>query len=179
MPPASQSVLFSSDDDVVSLLSQLGLDARLDDQDAGGQAAFLSRAHNWATGRILFYCAPFYDASAMASSWLVNEWASVLATFWVCVRRVNPLPDVIRQLVYGGDGLGEGVMGDLKDVREGRAQIPDVGARNVPWPAYSNVRVDPRFRVRQVRVIRQTSEGTPTRYPQPTDLFAENSVEPF
>jgi hypothetical protein len=185
--PSAQANLYCSTADVVALLSQLGVDARLDDDGSGsvsgGELAVLTQLVNYATARVKFYCAVHYDDADLATSWLVNEWATVIAAHRLSLRRCNPVPSCLRELMYGAAGEGarpgdRGVMGDLEDVRAQRAQIPDIGYRNVPWPAWSNVTVDPRYRVRQIRVQRPISERTPTQYGQDADWSSEFAWEP-
>jgi hypothetical protein len=177
--PTVPATLFCSESDVQSLLSDLGVDLRTDDLDAGGRAAFFARATAWATQRVQFHCQGLYDAPSLAASYLVNEWATVLATYFACVRRGNPAQMSIRELLYGAEGTEDkGVMGDLEEVRAGRAQIPDVGQRNGSGLAWSNVTVDPRYRLRQIRVQRPISERTPTQgYTQSVDQSSENAWE--
>ena len=92
---------------------------------------------------------------------------------FVCVRRCNPLPDSVRELAHGdGSETNRGAVGDMMDVRRGMASL-DVGSRNVEWPAWSNVRVDPRYRVRQARVQRSLSEQTPRQSPVAPDWGSE------
>lgn len=176
MAPTPQAELFCEQGDVIALLSQVGVDARLDDDADGVVSAaeleFLDTARNWATARVKYYCGALYDSADLATSYLVAEWATALASFYVCVRRVNPCPDSIHELVFGRPGTEDrGVMGDLKEVRAGVGRIPDIGYRNVPWPAWSVVRADPRYRFRQLRVVKSSSERTPTQYPQTVDWF--------
>lgn len=184
MPPPPLPVLFCSEQDIQDLMSVLGEQARLDDLDTGAggltveSARALQKAQSYATTRVLFYAVQRYDATALASSWLVNEWSTVIACHWLCCRRANGVPDSLHELMYGdGKATNRGVMGDLADIRAERAIIPDVGTRNVPWFSWSNVRVDPRYRVRQVRVERPLSERTATQYPQNVDWPSEGASE--
>ncbi len=181
MSLSSQPNLYCTDDDIVFLLSELGVDARLDDDGDGslsvGEQAFLLQARNYATARVKFYCQVHYDDADLATSWLVNEWATIIAAHRICVRRVNPVPDSIHALLFGTGDPDRGVMGDLLDVRDQKAQIPDIGYRHVPWPAWSNVTVDPRYRLKQIRVQRPISERTPTEYSQSIDWSSEMTWE--
>lgn len=181
--PAALGTLFCSAADVATLLSQLGVDARLDDDASGtvsaGELAFLTTLLSYATERVKFYCCPHYDAADLATSWLVNEWATIIATHRLCLRRVNPVPDSVRDLMFGTPETDDrGVLGDLKAVQSQAAQIPDIGYRTVPWPAWSNVTVDPRYRVRQIRVQRPISERTVPNYSQAVDHAAEFFFDP-
>ena len=185
--------LFCTPDDALSLLSELGLTLRASDAEAppatyaeltDAEKARVTRAITYATERVKLFCCPHYDAADLLTSWLVNEWATVIAAHRLCARRLNPTPQALHELMFGeahmrvrSGGQNRGVMGDLADVRSGAAQIPDVGRRNAPWLAWSNVTVDPRYRLRQIRVQRPISEGTPTQYAQDVDWRAENSWE--
>lgn len=183
MAPAAQQNLYTSADDVAALLSALGRDARLDDDFSatldGDESPFLLQCREWATAQVKFYCQPHYDDAELSASWLANEWATVLAAVRLCSRRLNAVPDSLRALCYGDiKGDDQGVMGDLRDVRRGRAKIPET-ARRTPddGPAWSNVTVDPRYRLRQLRVQRPISEQTPAQYPQTVDWRAEHTLE--
>lgn len=178
----AQPNLFTTQADVEQLLSVVGVTARLDDDDTGAVSApeqlAMEQARNYATARVKFYCVKKYDDLDLAASWMANEWATVIAAHWICTRRGNPVPDSIKELMYGdGTANNRGVMGDLADVRAGKATIPDIGTRNVEWPAWSNARVDPAYRLRQIRIQRPISEKTPTQYPQSVDWGAERTIE--
>ena len=178
MTLAAQANLYCTQLDIQHLLSVVGTTARLDDDDTGtittDQQLGMQQAMNYATARVKFYAQPRYDDIGLASSWMANEWATVIATHWLCTRRGNPVPDSLKELMYGdGTAANRGVMGDLSEVRKGIGKIPDIGTRNVEWPAWSNMRVDPAYRLRKIRVERPISENTPTQYPQQIDRGAE------
>ncbi len=183
MSLATQANLYTTQADVEHLLSVVGVAARLDDDDDGtvgptDEQLAMDQARNYATARVKFYCVARYDDLDLATSWMVNEWATVIAAHWICTRRGNPVPDSIKELMYGdGTAANRGVMGDLADVRADKAKIPDIGTRNVEWPAWSNARVDPAYRLRQIRIQRPISERTPTQYPQNVDWGAEHTHE--
>ena len=176
MAPAAQANLYATEDDIRLLLSDLGLDALLDDDDSGtveaGEQSPMTRAVNLGTARVKLYCQPRYADEELAESWAVNWWATVLAAWFLVGRRNNPRPDALRELVEGSPD-NPGVMTELREVRAGQLQIPDIGTRNVDWPAWSNIRVDARYRYRQARVQRYLSEGTPTQFTRPVDHGGE------
>jgi hypothetical protein len=178
--PTAQTNLYCTDADVEGLLSALGVRSRLDDDQSGAvetdESARLRQAREYATARVKFYALVHYADEKLASSWLVNDWATTIAAYWLSARRLNTVPDSLRELYEGSDGKG-GVLGDLEAVRKKTMIIPDIAFRNVDWPAWSNVTVDPRYRVRQIRVQRQISEKTPTQYPQTVDVIAERTLE--
>lgn len=175
----AQANLYCSEQDIQNLLSASGELARLDDDGDGaggpgpsgtGSAGFLQAA-NYATARVKFYCLQHYEDADLASSYLVNEWASIIAAAWLCARRGNPVPESIDRLLHGDGAKDGGAMGDLADVRAKRATIPDIGYRFQDCPAWSNVRLDARYRVKQVRVEQVNSQRTPTQYAQAVDQY--------
>lgn len=150
MPPLTQANLYCSSDDVETLLSSLGVDVRQDDDDDGspdsvGGIPIIDQALNWGTAQVKFYCATRYDDSELVKSWLVNSWATILAAVFLCSRRLNSIPNSVHMLAYGDREGGafqrgvhgnQGVMGDLRAVRAGAAQIPDINLRNEDTPAF-------------------------------------------
>lgn len=175
MPPAALPFLYCTEDDVQSLLSPAGETGRLDDDAVGSinpqQQGWLTKAISWATARVNFYCASKYATADLATSWVVNNWAVVLACDWLSRRRGNPSPF--------GD-LVEEVMQDLKDIRSGEAQFSDIGLRTAAWPAWSNVRVDQLYALRKIRVerVQGMSELTPALSPN-NDIRSRFIIEPF
>ena len=181
-PAANPSVLFCTESDVQAILSIDGEQAALDDDGNGvvdaTEQARISLGINYATARIMAYCQGLYDVGDMANSWLVNEWAAILAAYWTRCRRGNPVPESLKELVFGdGSEENKGVMGELAAVKKQQLQLDGIGYRNVPWPAWSNVRVDTRYRLRQARVERPISEPTPPQYSQNVDWAAEYTFE--
>jgi hypothetical protein len=179
--PTAQTYLYCTAADVEGLLSALGVRSRLDDDQSGtedaDESAYMQQAREYATQRVKFYCMPHYDDASLYGSWLVNDWATTIAAWWLSIRRGNAPTDALKELYQGSDGKS-GVMGDLKAIREKKMLIPEIGFRHPDWPAWSNVTTDVRFRVRQVRVQRLISEDSPTEYAQTTDLISERSLEP-
>lgn len=176
MALASQSVLFCTDEDVEGLLSVLGVQARADDDmaapgsDTARMAASKLQARNYATARVKFYCQPRYRTEDLGTSWLANDWATALAAAWLCSRRGEDPPKALAE-------LAKAAIDDMAEVRAGRAHVPDIGTANPDWPAWSNVTLDARYRVRQARVQRPISEPTPASYPQSPDYRAEGTQE--
>lgn len=176
MPPTPLLNVYCTEADIQSLLSQDGEVGRLDDWASGSidsaQRCYLTQAINWASARVNFYCAAKYTTADLATSWIVNQWATVLACDWLSRRRGNPSPF---------SDLLEDVMQDMKDIRSGEAQFSDIGLRTAAWPAWSNVRVDTRFPLRKIRVERVPgmSEMTNAPYPKNDDLIAPYIPPPF
>jgi len=181
-PAAAPSVVFCTEADVQAILSVDGeleaLDDNADGEIDGPEAGYMTQGINYAAARIMAYCQGLYDVTDMTHSWLVNEWASILAAHYVRCRRGNPVPESLKELVFGdGSENNKGVMGELAAVQRQELQLDGIGYRNVPWPAWSNIRVDSRYRLRQARVERPISEQTPTQYAPNIDWFAEFCFE--
>lgn len=176
MPPAALTYTYCTSADVVALLSVYGVDARLDDDSSGTvtpeELAYLTtNLVNYATSKVNLYAQQLYDSSDLANSWLVNEWATVIACQRLCLRRANPVPKSI-------EALYEEAVETLVQVRGQQAYIPDIPLRNSQMPTWSNVRVDPWYRVRQIRLERPLSERTPDQFPRNTDWFSNIYTEP-
>lgn len=176
MPPTPLQFVYCTEDDLQSLLSPDGETGRVDDQATGSinptQAGYVTQAIQWATARVNFYCGSKYATADLATSWVVNNWAVVLACDWLSRRRGNPSPF--------GDMVEE-VMSDLKAIRSGEAQFSDIGLRTAAWPAFSNVRVDALYALRKIRVERVNgmSEMTPVPYSGNNDLRSRFIIEPY
>ena len=173
--PAPLALLYCVQADVESLLSSQGVLGRLDDQFTGvvtpTEQNAMTNALNYATSKVNYYLQPLYAVTDLATSWLVWEWAVVIAAAWLAGRRGNPVPDSLKK-------NADGCIKDMEDVRKGFQQLPDIGYRTPGWPAWSNVRVDPRYRLRQIRVETPISENTPVSgYSQNQDWQAMLTFE--
>lgn len=175
MTLASQSLLFCTDEDAEDILSVLGVQARTDDDaafaglDSEAVARIKLKLRNRATARVKFYCGARYANEDLATSWLVNDWASTIYAALLCARRGEDVPKPVAEAM-------EEAIKQMEDVRAGRAHIPDIGTANPDWPSWSNVTVDPRYRVRQIRVQRALSERTPRQHPQAVDWRSEGAA---
>lgn|GEM_PF-1784958 len=163
----AQANLYCNETDVQNLLSSIGELARLDDDGTGsvtnGSAGWIQAA-NYATARVLAFCQRRYDDIDLATSYMVNEWATVIAAHWLCSRRGNPVPESLQALLAS-------TKEDLQAVKAGSLDVPQIGTRNADKPKWSNVRIDGRYATKQIRVERNNSETTPAQYPQTVDQF--------
>ena len=147
--------VYCTSDDIAILLSIIGEQDRLDDWNTGvltpTQQGYMTAIIGWASAKVNFYCAQLYDLSDLATSSWVNGITTIIATQMLCGRRANPVPGSIGAMY-------KEAMQDLVLVRTSAVQIPDIGYRDVAWPAWSAVRVDPMYRLRQQRIERPISE---------------------
>lgn len=125
-------------------------------------AGLMTKACQFATGRIQLYCLPRYDDNQLANSWSVNQWAITIAARWLSIRLYRAAPEQI-QAAY------EETMEELKAVRAGELQLDNCGPRTSEWPFMSNVTLDLGYTYRKVRVEPTISEPTVTQYPQAVD----------
>lgn len=173
--PTALTTLYVTQDDMEALLSSEGVDLRLDDNaDGSVSAAELDRlttqARNYATAQVNRFLTGRYDAADLATSWVINEWATYLACNWLSRRRGNP--GLFKAEV-------EEAIKDMKEIRSGASNLEDIPARNPAWPTWSNVRVDQNYRLRKIRVERPLSEREPTSgKPQQRDIWADVILEP-
>lgn len=176
MAPPALAYTYATQADVEALLSPDGVVGRVDDNatgtPTGTQTGYVASAINWATARVNQYCLGRYDAIDLAQSWVVNEWCIILAAYWLSCRRGNPAPGSFSDLY-------KEAMDDLKEIRSGAAQLPEIGLRTAGWPAWSNVRVDSLYSLRKVRVERPISEGSQQQAPfkQNPDRAADLIIE--
>ncbi len=133
--------------DVETLQSIDGTDGRLDD-DADGvvnavEAAYLNKIICWASARANVYLGGRYAFADLAT----NYWTTVLVCWTLSKRRGNPSPASIGEMY-------DETMTEMRAVQTGEMQIPDIGARDASFPAFSNVRVDQYYALRKIRVER-------------------------
>ncbi len=170
------SHVYCDQDDVAMILSADGQTARLDDDATGTLSAtesgYLTRAIRWATARCNLYLLSKYAASDLANSWIVSQWCSIIAAYFVSCRRGNPSASSLKDLY-------EEALEDLEMIRSGEANLPDTGLRSAAWPAWSNVRVflTGLRRVRVEQPLSETRGGKPTEYTQHVDRSADYIVD--
>lgn len=165
--------VYCSQSDVEFFLSAQGLTARLDDlgtQSSAGQTAPLTAAIAYAGSVIDMYCAPLYNPAQMVNSPIVKDWAVIIASRWLCARRSQPIPQGVQD-------FWEETKTWLQQVRDRQMTLPDCVLRRSQMPRWSNVRLDARYVIKQVRVERPISEGTPTQAPQAVDWDADRLQE--
>ncbi len=150
--------------DMADLISQEGVDLRLDDDDDGvvtggssdtattGERLLQRKAVNWATSQVNDRCLGRYDAAGLSTSWTVNDWCTVLACWRVCRRRANPNPFQAEK---------ERVDREMLELQNLQRHLGDIGMRESMAPGVDNFRIDARFMTKQQRVIGSLSDKTP------------------
>jgi hypothetical protein len=108
---------------------------------------------SYATRKVDLYCwQAGYDPNWLATSWIVRNWATTIATRMLCKRRLNSVPEALE------DEYQEAV-GDLENIRKGMMKIPGLPIRSNRFPAMSNYIIDDNFTVEKLRKQSITSSG--------------------
>ena len=105
-----------------------------------------------------------YNPEDLQSTRLVTRWATVLAVYFLCYRRGNPVPESIDNEFHrlmDPDGL-------LDRIAKGKDQLPGVSLRCDLRPTWSNLKVDRRWPTSKTRVSRVNSSDAPTDLTQDT-----------
>lgn len=176
MPPAALTTVYTSRADVEDLLSVIAVNLRVDDNASGiitsDEEARVTRSTYVGTAFVNRYCIQRYEEAQLATSWSVWHWATVRAAFWLCCRRGNPIPGSLAQLM-------KETVDELKEVAARRMPVDDLGDRNIMQAAWSNVRLDGRYSVRQLRFQRALSDRTPRLLPSDKiDYLGDLITEP-
>ena len=116
-------------------------------------------AINQATGEIDLACRQRYSQAGLATSELINRWATVLACYFLATNRGNPPPESLAAEF-------QRIMEKLQQVAEGLLQLPGVAMRNDMRPTHSNLRIDRRYIQSKIRVEKATSTDSPTTLKQ-------------
>jgi hypothetical protein len=155
--PTAYTTPYTDADACADLLSQQGVDFRIDDDGdtiiVAGETTKLTNAINWATARVNASLLERFDAADLAADWNVLDYATVLACWRLCRRRLNPNP---LQAEF------ERVDGELKEIRAGERALAEVGERTALLPGFTALRLDGRYPTRQLRVERKISDPVPT-----------------
>lgn len=146
---------------VLALCGELGIDLRADD--VPDLDAHMTRATDYASARVDFYCARYAPADLAASQY-VNDVAALLAVRWLCLHRLNEVPRSVE--AEWGERQKE-----LELVRVGKANVPRIAVSRRPG-VVTNYHVDQRRFNNQVRVDPARSTGRASGYARPVDQSA-------
>jgi phage gp36-like protein len=172
MPPSAASTyLYCTSADVDVILSEDGSLGRIDDDDSGvasaADTAHKTRAIQWATARIDFYCRGKHAPADLAQSWIVNQWCSVIAAYMLSCRRGNPAAGSLAEMY-------EAAVEDLKLVQAGDVTLSDTPMRDSAFPAWSNLGAPSLVhRVKRLRVQTPISSAKGDRSGRVVDRGAE------
>jgi len=159
--------IYSDRTGVEIVMGQCGVDSRLNDS----ETTVISAAEEQTLTTLIYYCSQEidmfllnrYPASQLTTSYLVYMWCSVMVAYRLGMRRCGSVPQAL-QWEY------EQTMEKLRQIQIGQMDIGGLQKLSGPGAIWSNVRLDGRFREKQMRVEPNISNSTPTPYPQHKDL---------
>lgn len=146
---------------IVSLVGQAGVDLRTDDADA---AELIDAAAAFGTNQIDYYCSR-YSATELAANGWVQDAATWAAVMYLCMRRLNEVPDAIQKW------WDEMFLTQLSSIRKGEAIVPRAATARNPV-SVTNHATDLRRLNNQIRVDRTRSTGIADNYKRPMDPSA-------
>ena len=153
---------YCTENDMADVLSQSGINLRVDDIPPSDLANALAKAGS----EIDKFLYRTYKTEDLATSPLVRDWAAVLACWFLCLRRGNPPPPGIATLY-------EGVIADLTEIKLGQNDVPRIPRRKAYAPGLSVMlatqRPFPRAVVEKSRGT--TLGGVPANYHQHNSVY--------
>lgn len=133
------------------------------DYDGTADTGVVDDCINQATEEIDLYLRQRYTQAVLATSTLVERWAVVMASVYLCQRRGNVVPDSLHREYERIADTSEGL---LVQIAQGKRQLPGKALRADLRPSWSNLTVDRRYRRSTVRVTRTNSTDAPTELTQ-------------
>lgn len=152
MPGTRLQYVYTSRDEVQRLLSERGVQLRLDDLAPLQQDEYIIELCEDASDIINEWCEVFYDYSDLYNSRWVRIRATWIAAYLLSQRRGNPAQLTQRY---------QDILQELEYIRWGVNDIPGLPKRGNFFPAMANLTVDPTFLLRSLRVVEQNSTNSP------------------
>lgn len=143
------------------LAGTMAVDLRTDD---GVEATLVAQAIDYASNQIEFYCSRYSVTELAANGW-VQDAATIIALKWLCLRRLNSVPDGIKA------EWEEVFLPQLTKILEGKATVPRAATARNPV-SVTNHSTDLRRLNNQIRVDRSRSPGVADGYVRPMDIMA-------
>ncbi len=117
----------------------------------------LPKACNYGTAEVLRWCLPRYNATALATSWTANDYATALSSEWICSRMLRAVPETIIKRC-------ERVREELKLVRTGTINIENIPTRSISgMPFMDNTTVDCSYYTHKTRLEQTISDNVPSQ----------------
>lgn len=150
--------------DMERKFSEPGVTAFADHDESGtADTGVVDDSINQATDEINLYCQGWYTPARLATSPLINRWATLFACIFNCENRGNPVPDSFLL-------ERERIMALLERILSGTMQLPGIPLRADMGPSFSNLGIDRRYAYRKVRV-KPNSNQAPTMLRQDKTQF--------
>lgn len=153
--------LYCNQGDMERLFSAAGVTSFADhDEDTVNDTGVVTDCLNRAAEEINLFAMQYYSAAALATSTLVNRWATVFACCFLCELRGNEIPTAFQNEFTA-------IQEKLEQIATGDLKIPGLAYSEDFRPSIRNVHIDRRYWRDRVRVIPQRS-GVPTLLPEDT-----------
>lgn len=166
--PAVPANIYTDDTAVKDLLGVCGVNLRLNDSETTvvtvGELLRLTKIIYVASGIVDMFLNNRYDPADLVTNWVVRDWATVIAAYKLTMRRCGNVPTSL-QWEY------EQAVRVMRDIQLGLMQIGGLASVSGPGISVSNMRVNPRYPVNQLRVEPSLSDSTPAQYPQKVDTL--------
>jgi hypothetical protein len=141
--------------DIATVLSYAGLDYRGDnDRDGLADSVVVANSIGRASDELQGELTGRYDMTSATSNRLVKAWCAVIAAFYVCQVRGNPVPEILQADFERITGRPDGL---LARARSGLFVIPGLDQTSNRAPTWHNLRIDRRYVTEKIRVIRSNS----------------------
>lgn len=166
--PSTPQNVYTDRVGVEAIMGQCGVDYKLDDDGTtvitSAKEQNLTYAINYASNRIDMYLANRYSPAVLATSWIVWHWASVIAAHTLSKRRCAGA-SVSLQAEF------DQTMSELGQIKTGQLDLGNVPSLASPGASVSNVRLDPTFVTKRMRVEKSISDSTSTSAPVIRDII--------
>lgn len=168
-PPDTTPVLLTDREGVEGVLGRCGVDAKLDVDRNGVVSATeleqLTFSINYASELTLAWCGKRYAIDKLAGSWLAYWWASTIAAYRLAIYRCGAVTASLQAEF-------EAVMELFRQVHVGQFQPASMLSSSGAGVAMDNLRLDPRYRTKQLRVEVSISDGhRDQKSPKRTDIL--------
>lgn len=172
--------IYTNRSGVEAVMGVCGVNLRVNDSQttvvSEVEESYLNYAIYVASAEIDLTLSNRYAPAMLATSFAVYNWATVIAAYYLTIRRCGAAPAAL-QWEY------EQTKQRLREYQLGLAEIAGLPSLASPGISMSNVRMDPRAPVNQMGVEPSISDSTQTSYPQIQNIlaafWARNGVWPL
>jgi hypothetical protein len=169
MPPPVQETLLTDDAGIEQVFGRCGVMARLDVDRTNrlnvGEEAVRTYAKCYGTGVVYDFLGGRYSLAELSLHWPTYWWTSVIAAHNLAVFRCGSIPASL-QAEY------ETTVNMLKLVQSGQLRLASIVGTSGTGVSIDNQRMDPRYAIKQMRVVDALSDGPPQQSPRREDIRA-------
>lgn len=131
------------------IFTTLGVDLRTDDQESPEDIDIvIAEVISWASTTIASYTLKHYDTEELVNNPWVQRRAAIICCYYLSQRRGNP-PQFVAEY--------KRILEELELVNENKIMIPDAIVRAADVPCVHSHRVDDRYFINKLRVVKSQS----------------------